>query len=92
MAIHYRQLSIIFKFMKCKLIKIIACTIYLLTDEERTMAKQQAEKQAKDMQLNVVRLCFQAYLRDERGLFSRLLTSVLSSPIYDSSMYINLND
>jgi hypothetical protein len=74
------------------MIKIITCTIYLLTDDERIKAKQQAEKQAKDMQLNVVRLCFQAYLRDDRGLFSRLLPSVLSSAIYDSSMYINLND
>ena len=74
------------------MIKIMACTIYLLTDEERIKAKQQAEKQAKDMQLNVVKLCFQAYLRDERGLFSRLLPSVLSSAIYDSSMYINFND
>ena len=74
------------------MIKIITCTIYLLTDEERIKAKQQAEKQAKDMQLNVVKLCFQAYLRDERGLFSRLLPSVLSSAIYDSSMCINLND
>lgn len=55
-----------------------------LTDEEKKQAKDQAEKQAKDMQLNVVRLCFQAYLRDENGLFSRLLPSVLSSPIYDS--------
>ena len=66
--------------------------LLLLTDEERIKAKQQAEKQAKDMQLNVVKLCFQAYLRDERGLFSRLLPSVLSSAIYDSSMYINFND
>jgi hypothetical protein len=31
------------------MIKIMACTIYLLTDEESIKAKQQAEKQAKDM-------------------------------------------
>nr|UZH84476.1 P105 [Sinohyriopsis cumingii] len=55
-----------------------------LTDEEVKHARSQAEKQAKEMQLNVVRLCFQAYLRDEKGLLTCLLSSVVSTPIYDS--------
>ncbi|XP_033756865.1 nuclear factor NF-kappa-B p105 subunit-like [Pecten maximus] len=55
-----------------------------LTVEDVNQAKVQSEKLAKEMQLNVVKLCFQAYLRDENGMFSRLLPSVLSNPIYDS--------
>ncbi|XP_060071732.1 nuclear factor NF-kappa-B p105 subunit-like isoform X2 [Ylistrum balloti] len=55
-----------------------------LTMEDLKQAKTQAEKLAKEMQLNVVKLCFQAYLRDETGMFSRLLPSILSNPIYDS--------
>ncbi|XP_069124904.1 nuclear factor NF-kappa-B p105 subunit-like isoform X1 [Argopecten irradians] len=55
-----------------------------LTVEDVKQAKTQSEKLAKEMQLNVVKLCFQAYLRDENGMFSRLLPSVLSNPIYDS--------
>nr|AKC01669.1 NF-kB [Mizuhopecten yessoensis] len=55
-----------------------------LTMEDIKQAKTQSEKLAKEMQLNVVKLCFQAYLRDETGLFNRLLPSVLSNPIYDS--------
>ena len=58
-----------------------------ITEEELTNARANAEKQAKDMQLNVVKLCFQAYLRDVNGQFNRLLPSVLSSPIYDSSKF-----
>nr|AHI17304.1 nuclear Factor kappa B-a [Mytilus galloprovincialis] len=55
-----------------------------LSEDELAQAKQQAEKQAKDMQLNVVKLCFQAYLKDGSNLISKVLPSVLSSPIYDS--------
>ncbi|KAK3091585.1 hypothetical protein FSP39_020963 [Pinctada imbricata] len=55
-----------------------------LTDDEKRQAKEQAVQAAKDMQLNVVKLCFQAYLKDENGTFSRLLTPVLSTAIYDS--------
>ena len=58
-----------------------------LLDDEKKQAREQAQQSAKDMQLNVVKLCFQAYLKDENGHFNRLLTPVLSTAIYDSSEY-----
>ncbi|XP_064604065.1 nuclear factor NF-kappa-B p105 subunit-like [Liolophura sinensis] len=57
---------------------------FTLKSAEKEQAKLQAEKEAKLMQLNVVKLCFQAYLTDRQGHFTRLLPSVLSDPIYDS--------
>ncbi|CAH1795432.1 unnamed protein product [Owenia fusiformis] len=57
---------------------------YRISSDEEKMAKKEAEKQAKDMQLNVVRLCFQAYLPDDNGSFTLMLPSVVSLPIYDS--------
>ena len=41
--------------------------------------------QAKGMNLSVVRLCFQAYLPDERGYFRIPLDPVFSQKVYDSS-------
>lgn len=38
-----------------------------LSDDEKSQASKQSKQLAKDMQLNVVRLCFQAYLRDDSG-------------------------
>ena len=61
--------------------------VFVLTVDERDKAAKQAEEQAKNMQLNVVRLCFQVYMQDEDGKFSRMLPSVLSDCIYDSSQY-----
>ena len=55
--------------------------------DERGKARSQAEEQAKSMSLNTVRLCFQAYLQDHDGTFSKMLPSVISSPIYDSSKF-----
>ncbi|CAG5129174.1 unnamed protein product, partial [Candidula unifasciata] len=55
-----------------------------LTDEDKRTARQQAEEQSKTMQLNVVRLCFQVFLRNVDGSFSTMLTPVVSQPIYDS--------
>lgn len=54
-----------------------------LTDEEKKKAKQEAANQAKAMQLNVVRLCFQCYLTDEQGTVIKALQSVVSDPIFD---------
>lgn len=69
-------------------VQVIKNKIYtLFVEDELAQAKQQAEKQAKDMQLNVVKLCFQAYLKDGSNLISKVLPSVLSSPIYDSSKF-----
>ncbi|XP_048456938.1 proto-oncogene c-Rel, partial [Rhincodon typus] len=40
--------------------------------------------QIEDIDLNVVRLCFQVFLPDEHGSFSRALPPVVSNPIYDN--------
>ncbi|XP_062912023.1 proto-oncogene c-Rel [Mobula hypostoma] len=40
--------------------------------------------QIEDYDLNVVRLCFQVFLPDEHGSFSRALPPVVSNPIYDN--------
>jgi len=37
--------------------------------------------------LNVVRLCFQAFLPDEHGNYTLALPPVISNPIYDNSKY-----
>ncbi|XP_005091024.1 nuclear factor NF-kappa-B p105 subunit isoform X2 [Aplysia californica] len=55
-----------------------------ITDEDRRLARSQADEQSKNMQLNVVRLCFQVFLRNPDGSFSKMLTPVASQPIYDS--------
>ncbi|KAL5018885.1 hypothetical protein ScPMuIL_004607 [Solemya velum] len=55
-----------------------------IAESERLNAKARATKLAKDMHLNVVRLCFRAYLCDENGQYNRMLPRVVSDPIYDS--------
>ncbi|XP_072437091.1 proto-oncogene c-Rel isoform X3 [Chiloscyllium punctatum] len=45
---------------------------------------QEQVLQTEDIDLNVVRLCFQVFLPDERGSFSRALPPVVSNPIYDN--------
>ncbi|KAH9508414.1 Nuclear factor NF-kappa-B p105 subunit [Bulinus truncatus] len=55
-----------------------------ITDDDERTAKQQAEEQSKNMQLNVVKLCFQVFLRNPDGTFSKMLTPVVSQAIYDS--------
>jgi hypothetical protein len=52
---------------------------------ERDAARREADKVAKGMNLSVVRLCFQAYLPDERGYFRIPLDPVFSQKVYDSS-------
>jgi ankyrin repeat protein len=52
--------------------------------EERDAARREADKVAKGMNLSVVRLCFQAYLPDERGYFRIPLDPVFSQKVYDS--------
>ena len=59
--------------------------ILVSTEEEEKHAKSEAEMQAKTMQLNVVRLCFQAYLQDNQGQIIQVLPSQISNPIFDSS-------
>lgn len=60
---------------------------FYFPDTEKKTAKEQADTQAKSMHLNVVRLCFQAYLQDKNGNLTIMLPSVISNPIYDSSKY-----
>lgn len=55
-----------------------------LTHEMKQQVRKQAEIQAKDIQLNVIRLCFQAYLMDHNGKFTHVLPPVCSDPIYDA--------
>ncbi|CAL1527447.1 unnamed protein product [Lymnaea stagnalis] len=55
-----------------------------ITEEDTKTARMQAEEQSKTMQLNVVRLCFQVFLRNPDGSFSKMLTPVVSQAIYDS--------
>ncbi|XP_040207073.1 proto-oncogene c-Rel [Rana temporaria] len=38
----------------------------------------------EDYDLNVVRLCFQVFLADEQGKYTRALTPIVSNPIYDN--------
>lgn len=47
--------------------------------------RKQADEDAKNMNLSVVRLCFQAFLPDDSGSFTRALQPCLSDPVYDSS-------
>ena len=49
---------------------------------------RQAEMQAKNMPLSVIRLSFRAYLHDSSGMCMKVLPSVISNPVYDSSMWI----
>ena len=55
-----------------------------IKETEKQLEKQAAET-AKNMDLSVVRLCFQAYLEDTTGNFTRALTPVISVPVYDCS-------
>ena len=64
---------------------------FLFSDDEKSQACSQAKQLAKDMQLNVVKLCFQAYLRDDSGKVCHLLPPVLSTAIYDSSKSLTVN-
>ncbi|XP_035255646.1 proto-oncogene c-Rel [Anguilla anguilla] len=40
--------------------------------------------QTEEYNLNVVRLCFQVFLQDEAGQYSRVLPPIVSNPIYDN--------
>jgi hypothetical protein len=62
-----------------------------VTEDEKKRAKQEAASQAKGMQLNVVRLCYQGYLTDNDGNVTAALESIISDPIYDSSKSFTLH-
>jgi nuclear factor NF-kappa-B p105 subunit len=56
----------------------------LLPEEEMQPLRKMADEDSKNMNLSVVRLCFQAFLPDESGSFTRVLQPCLSEPVYDS--------
>ena len=65
-----------------KLFTISPC--FILAEENLT-AKQQAQEQARNMSLNVVRLQFRVFLPGPDGQYLNMLPPVVSQPIYDSS-------
>ena len=50
--------------------------------------RQMVEEQKTNMNLSAVRLCFQAYLPDETGCFTKALPPCISDPVYDSSKMV----
>ncbi|XP_022087493.1 nuclear factor NF-kappa-B p105 subunit-like [Acanthaster planci] len=58
-------------------------TTHGILDSEEDLTKK-AKEMSKEMDLSVVRLCFQAYLPDATGHFNQPLQPVVSVPIYDS--------
>ncbi|XP_062851620.1 nuclear factor NF-kappa-B p100 subunit isoform X2 [Trichomycterus rosablanca] len=55
-----------------------------LTDSDEMAINREAKELGKNMDLNIVRLKFTAYLQDSNGGFTRALKPVISNPIYDS--------
>uniref|UniRef100_A0AAY4BZ90 RHD domain-containing protein n=1 Tax=Denticeps clupeoides TaxID=299321 RepID=A0AAY4BZ90_9TELE len=55
-----------------------------ITEAEDLAIVNEAKELGKDMDLNIVRLKFTAYLQDSNGGFTRALKPVVSNPIYDS--------
>lgn len=61
--------------------------LYNYTDAEEQAIVQEAKELGKNMDLNIVRLKFTAFLQDSNGSFTRALKPVVSNPIYDSSKF-----
>ncbi|XP_036402540.1 nuclear factor NF-kappa-B p100 subunit isoform X1 [Megalops cyprinoides] len=57
---------------------------YHFTETEEQALQNEAKELGKNMDLNVVRLKFTAYLQDGDGGFTRALKPAISNPIYDS--------
>ncbi|XP_067277931.1 nuclear factor NF-kappa-B p100 subunit isoform X1 [Pseudorasbora parva] len=57
---------------------------YKFSEAEEQAIVQEAKELGKNMDLNIVRLKFTAYLQDSNGSFTRALKPVVSNPIYDS--------
>lgn len=68
----------------CVLLIYYLSGIYCYLDD-REMIRSEAERIGKNMNLSVVRLCFQAFLPDENGRFTLPLEPVFSQKVYDSS-------
>ena len=63
----------------------IIFSIFLCIEEEASKVRSLVEKQKNSMNLSVVRLCFQAYLPDDNGCFTKALPPCFSRSVYDSS-------
>ncbi|XP_060728842.1 nuclear factor NF-kappa-B p100 subunit isoform X1 [Tachysurus vachellii] len=57
---------------------------YHFSETEEQAIVREAKELGKNMDLNIVRLKFTAYLKDSNGGFTRALKPVVSNPIYDS--------
>lgn len=55
-----------------------------VAEEESARVRQMVEQQKQSMNLNAVRLCFQAYLPDDNGCFTKALPPCISDAVYDS--------
>lgn len=75
-----------FLFTVCVLIWHDVFSLYITHSEgEEQAIMQEAKELGKNMDLNIVRLKFTAYLQDSNGSFTRALKPAVSNPIYDSS-------
>lgn len=61
------------------------CTLLFFAEEESRKVRQMVEEQKQNMNLSAVRLCFQAYLPDDTGSFTKALPPCLSNAVFDSS-------
>ena len=71
------------RYLHCK--KSVPWFYFVVTAEESQKVRQMVEEQKQNMNLNAVRLCFQAYLPDDSGCFTKALPPCISNPVYDSS-------
>ena len=71
--------------MVCVYHYFITYLLFVVTVDDREMIRSEAERIGKNMNLSVVRLCFQAFLPDENGRFTIPLEPVFSQKVYDSS-------
>lgn len=55
-----------------------------VAEEESQKVRAMVEEQKQSMNLNAVRLCFQAFLPDETGAFTKALHPCISNAVYDS--------
>jgi len=66
-------------------LKSLPWFFFVVTAEESQKVRQMVEEQKQNMNLNAVRLCFQAYLPDDGGCFTKALPPCISNPVFDSS-------
>ena len=57
----------------------------IFSEEESRKVREMVEAQKQNMNLSAVRLCFQAYLPDDTGSFTKALPPCLSNAVFDSS-------